>query len=56
MLVSEDKYKAIKGKEIKILAPKNMLQRLKLARAHIKVGNISENLLNEIIQIAYLLH
>ena len=33
-----------------------MLQRLPIALAHIKASNISENLLNEIRQIVYLLH
>ena len=35
----------------KILTPKQMLQRLPIALTQIKVGNISENLLNEIRQI-----
>ena len=33
-----------------------MLQRLPIALAHVKASNISENLLNEIRQIVYLLH
>ena len=40
-----------KGKGIKILTHKQMLQRLPLALAHVKAGNTSENLLNEIRQI-----
>ena len=32
-------------------APKQMLQRLPIALAHVKAGNNSENLLNEIRQI-----
>ena len=34
-----------------LLTPKQMLQRLPIALAQVKAGNISENLLNEIIQI-----
>ena len=33
-----------------------MLQRLPIALAQVKAGNNSENLLNEIRQIVYLLH
>ena len=33
-------------KGIKILTPKQMLQRLPIALAQVKVGNTSENLLN----------
>ena len=33
-----------------------MLQRLPIAFAQVKVGNNSQNLLNEIIQIVYLLY
>ena len=35
-----------KGKGIKILTPKQMLQRLPIALAQVKPGNTSENLLN----------
>ena len=35
-----------KGKGIKILTPKQMLQRLPIALAQVKVGNTSESLLN----------
>ena len=41
------------AKHIKILTPKQMLQRLPVALAEIKAGNTSENLLNEIKQIIY---
>ena len=40
----------------KILTPKQMLQRLPIALAHLKVGNNSENLLNEIRKIVYSLY
>ena len=42
-----------KGKGIKILTPKQMLQRLSIALAQVKACNTSENLLNEIRQIIY---
>ena len=45
-----------KGPELKILTHKQMLQRLPLALAQVKAGNISEKLLNEITQIVYSLH
>ena len=41
-----------KGKGLKILTPKQMIQRLPIALAQLKAGNNSENLLNEIRQIA----
>ena len=37
-----------KGKGLKILTPKQMLQRLPIALVQVKAGNNSENLLNEI--------
>ena len=46
--------KGIKGKGLKILTPNQMLKRLPIALAQIKVGNNSNSLLNEIRQIAYL--
>ena len=45
--------KAIKGKGLKILTLKQMLQRLPIALAEVKAGNTSENLLHEIRQIIY---
>ena len=41
---------------LKILTPKQMLQRLPTALAQVKAGNNSESLLNEIRQIAYSLY
>ena len=55
-MMSEAKYRATKGKGLKILTPKQMLQRLPIALAQVKAGNNSENLLNEIRQIVYSLH
>ena len=41
------------GKGLKILTPRQMLQRLPIALAQVKAGNTSENVLNEIRQIIY---
>ena len=59
-MLSDANYKAkqneTKGKGLKLLTPKQMLQRLPIALAQVKAGNNSENLLNEIRQIIYSLH
>ena len=47
-MVSEEKIKATKGTGLKILIPKQMFQRLRIALAQVKAGNNSGNLLNEI--------
>ena len=47
------KAKATKATRLKILTPKQMLQRLPIALAQVKAGNNSESLLNEIRQIVY---
>ena len=52
-VLSETKYKTKYGEGLKILIPKNMLQRLPVALAEVKAGNTSENLLNEIRQFIY---
>ena len=44
------------GAGLKILTPKQMLQRLPIALAQVKTGNNSESLLNEIRQIVYSLY
>ena len=46
-MMSEAKTKATKGTGLKILTPKQMLQRLPIALAQVKAGNNSESLLNE---------
>ena len=46
-LLSEAKYKAKYEEGLKILTPKQMLQRLPIALAQVKAGNTSGNLLNE---------
>ena len=56
LMMSEAKTKATKGTGLKILTPKQMLQRLPIALAQVKAGNNSENLLNEIRQIVYCLY
>ena len=52
-MISDAKTQAIKeekqiGTGLKILTPKQMLQRLPVALAQVKAGNISENLLNHV--------
>ena len=44
------------GTCIEILTPKQILQRLSITFAQVKAGNASENTLNGIRQIIYLLH
>ena len=51
LMVSERNLKASKGKKLKILTSKQMLQRLLIALAEVKAGNNWESLLNEIRQI-----
>ena len=55
-MMSEAKTKATKGTGLKVLTPKQMLQRLPIALAQVKAGNNSESLLNEIRQIVYSLY
>ena len=50
------KQNETEGKGLKILTPKQMLQRLPIALAQVKAGNNSESLLNEIKQIVYSLY
>ena len=52
-MVSEAKTKATKGAGLRILTPKQILQRLQIALAQVKAGSNSESLLNEITQIVY---
>ena len=59
-MLSYVKYDAKRNKTertgLKILSPKQMLQRLPIALAQVKAGNNSESLLNEIRQIVYSLY
>ena len=56
LVMSERKNKATKGTWFKVLTPKQMIQRLFIDLAHVKAGNNSANLLNEIRQIVYSLY
>ena len=49
-------YDAIHGKGLEILTPKQILETLPISLAQVKVGNSSENLLNEICEIIYFLY
>ena len=56
LMMPEAKTKATKGAkgtELKILTPKQMLERLPIVLAKVKAGNNPESLLNEIRQIVY---
>ena len=53
---SKAKHKVKYGEGQKILSPKQMLQRLRIALAPVKAGNTSENLLSETRQIIYSLY
>ena len=52
----KSKQNETEGKGLKILTPKQILQRLPIALAQVKGGNNSESLLNEIRQIVYSLY
>ena len=54
--MSRNIYDSKQGTGLKILTPKQMLQRLPIALAQIKAGNNSKSLLNEIKQIVYPLY
>ena len=54
--IYRSKKNETKGKGLKVLTPKQMIQRLSIALAQVKAGNNSENLLNEIRQIVYSLY
>ena len=51
-----EEQKEQEGTGLKILTPKQMLQRLPIALAQVKAGNNSESLLNGIRQIVYSLY
>ena len=53
---SEARYKAKYGEVLKILTPKQMLQRLPIALAQVKACNNSKNLLIEIRKVLYYLY
>ena len=56
LMMSEAKVIATKGMGLKILSPKQMVQRLPIAVAQAKAGDNSESLSNEIGQIVYSLY
>ena len=56
LMMSEAKNKIVKGTGLKILTPKQMLQRLAISLAQVKADNNSDSLLNEIRQIVYSLY
>ena len=51
LLINKSKKDETKRTGLKILTPKQMLQRLPIPAAQVKAGNNSESLLNEIRQI-----
>ena len=53
MILEAKKQAKQEGKGLKILTPKQMLQRLPIALAQTKAGNDSESVLNEVRQIVY---
>ena len=55
-MMSEAKTNATKATGLKILTPKQILQRLPIALAQVKVRNNSESLLNKIRQVVYSLY
>ena len=55
-MVHQGAYDLKDGKGLKILALKQMLQRLPAALAELKIGNTCEILLNKIQQIIYYLY
>ena len=54
--IYEAKQDKTRGTGLKILTPKQFLQRFPIALAQVKAGNNSESLLNEIRQIVYSLY
>ena len=53
-MMPEAKYRETNGTGLKVLTPKQMIQRLPIAPAQVKAGNNLEGLLNEIRQIVTL--
>ena len=54
--IGKSKQNEATGTGLKILTPKQMLQRLPIALTQVKAGNNSKSLLNEIRQIVYSLY
>ena len=55
-MISKAKYKAQYRRNLKILTPKQMFQRLLITLSEVKADNTSENSLNKISQIIYSLY
>ena len=55
-MISKAKYKAQYRRNLKILTPKQMFQRLLITLSEVKADNTSENLQNKISQIIYSLY
>ena len=55
-IVFEAMYKTKHRKELKMLTPIQMIQRLPIALTQVKSGNNSENLLNEFREFFYSLY
>ena len=55
-MMYDAKFKETKGTVLKMLIPKQMLQRLPIALAQVKADNNSESFLNEVSQIFYSLY
>ena len=55
-MIDKAVYDSKHGKGLKILTPKQVLQRLPIALAQVKADNTSKNLLNGIRQIIYSLY
>ena len=56
MILEAKRLAKQEAKGLKILTPKQMLQKLSITLAQIKAGNNSESLSNKIRQIIYSLH
>ena len=54
-VASDSTFKATHGKGLKIVTQKQMLQRIPIALAQLKVEDTFENILNKVCQIIYLL-
>ena len=56
MILEAKRLAKQEGTGLKILTPKQMLQRFPITLVQVKAGNNSESLLNEIRQTVYSLH
>ena len=54
--IYKSKQNKTEGTGLKLLTPKQMLQRLPIALSQVNAGNNSESLLNDIRQIVYFLY